>query len=156
MRIDIIWNVGRTSTPWSDHALAGLRAAGLRGGGARRSVVRHLGRQSCCQSAQEIHDGIRDDGGRVGIASVYRALDTLAELQLVQRIELGDGVARFEPAQPNGEHHHHLVCDDCGRVEPFTDAGLEHALDSVAGRLGVSLEAHDVVLRGPCDDCRAS
>ncbi len=87
---------------------------------------------------------------------MYRALDTLTELQLVQRIELGDGVARFEPAQPNGEHHHHLVCDDCGRVEPFTDAGLEHALDSVAGRLGVSLEAHDVVLRGPCDDCRAA
>jgi Fur family ferric uptake transcriptional regulator len=148
--------VSRVSLSWTDHALAGLRDAGLRSGGARRSVVRHLGHQPCCQSAQEIHDGIRGEGGRVGIASVYRALDTLADLQLVQRIELGDGVARYEPAQPDGEHHHHLVCDDCGKVEPFTDAALEHALDRVAGKLGVPLEAHDVVLRGACDDCRAA
>lgn len=116
----------------------------------------HLGRQTCCRSAQEIHDGISAEGGRVGIASVYRTLDTLVELQLVQRVELGDGIARYEPARPGGEHHHHLVCDDCGRVEPFTDAALEQALDRIAGRLGVTLDAHEVVLRGPCGECRAA
>lgn len=139
---------------WADHALEALGAAGFRSGGARRSVVDQLGRRACCQSAQEIHDGIRGDGGRAGIASVYRALDTLADLQLVQRIDLGDGVARYEPTLPSGEHHHHLVCDECGRVEPFTDDALESALDDVADRLGVSLDAHDVVLHGSCDDCR--
>ncbi len=146
----------RPSTTWTEHAIEGLREAGLRSGGARRSVVDQLGRQACCRSAQEIHDGIRGDGGRVGIASVYRALDTLAALHLVQRVDLGDGIARYEPTLPGGEHHHHLVCDDCGRVEPFTDVALEQVLGDVAGKLGVALEAHDVVLHGPCGDCRAA
>jgi Fur family ferric uptake transcriptional regulator len=138
---------------WTEHASAGLRAAGHRDGGARRTVVDHLGRQSCCLSAQEIFDGIRSDGGRVGMASVYRVLDLLDELRLVQRVDLGDGVARFEPAQPDGDHHHHLVCDVCGRVEPFSDANLERALERVAGRLGFEIEGHDVVLRGACSAC---
>ena len=93
--------------------------------------------QPCCRSAQEIFDGIREQGGRVGIASVYRALDQLVELDLVQRVELGDGIARFEPSHPDGEHHHHLVCDDCGKVEPFSDPGLEQALERAASRLDV-------------------
>ena len=98
-----------------------LQAQGLRNGGARRNVIEHLGEQPCCRSAQEIFDGIRAGGGRVGIASVYRVLDQLVELRLVQRVELGDGVARFEPSHGDGDHHHHLVCDDCGKVEPFSD-----------------------------------
>ncbi len=81
-------------------------------------------------------------------------LDTLAEHRLVQRVDIGDGVSRYEPALPHGDHHHHLVCDDCGRVEPFSDASLERTLERVAGRLGYAMEAHDVVLHGACGDCR--
>jgi len=139
---------------WIDDALEGLRAAGLRRGGARRAVVEFLAGQDCCRSAQEIHDGIAAHGGAVGVASVYRALDTLAELRLVQRVDVGDGIARFEPAREDHHHHHHLVCDDCGKVEPFSDEPLERALAQAAGRLGYALEQHDVVLRGTCDDCR--
>ena len=142
---------------WSDHALAGLRAAGLRRGGARTAVVAFLEEQRCCLSAQEIHDGIRAQGGTVGVASVYRALETLAALRLVQRVDVGDGVARFEPSGGDGHHHHHhhLVCGDCGRVEPFTDDRLERELAGAAGRLGYAMEQHEVVLRGACADCRA-
>jgi Fur family ferric uptake transcriptional regulator len=141
-------------TSWTDHALDALRAAGLRRGGARSAVVAFLGGQTCCVSAHEIHEGVRDAGGRVGIASVYRVLETLAEHGLVQRVDVGDGVARYEPAQPDGHHHHHLVCDDCGRVQPFSDEPLERALERTAGKLGYSLGTHDVVLRGACRDCR--
>jgi Fur family ferric uptake transcriptional regulator len=142
---------------WAEHALEGLRGAGFRNGGARRAVVHHLGEQRCCRSAQEIFDGVEASGGKVGIASVYRILDTLTELRLVQRVEIGDGIARFEVALPDGEHHHHhLVCDDCGRVEPFSDDGLEHALERVADRLGYAMEQHEVVLHGACGSCRAA
>lgn len=143
-----------SSSSWLRHALEGLRRAGFRSGGARRAVVDFLDGQDCCLSAQEIFDGIRARGGKAGMASVYRALDTLAELGLVQRVDLGDGVARFEPAWPGGEHHHHVVCDGCGRVEAFSDAPLERALGRVAGRLGFAVDAHEVVLRGACADCR--
>jgi Fur family ferric uptake transcriptional regulator len=139
---------------WSEHAGEELRRAGFRSGGARRAVVDFLGRRDCCVSAQELHDGLRGEGRAVGIATVYRVLEQLVALRLVHRVDLGEGVARFEPALPGGEHHHHLVCDDCGRVEPFSDPGLERALSRVAGTRGYDLDAHDVVLRGACADCR--
>ena len=142
------------SSHWIGHAHETLRVAGFRGGGARTAVVELLGGESCCLTAQEIFDRSRTAGRPVGIASVYRVLDQLAEMRLVQRIELGAGITRFEAVQPDGEHHHHAVCDDCGRVEAFSDKRLELALDQVAGAVGFSVQAHDVVLRGACSDCR--
>jgi Fur family ferric uptake transcriptional regulator len=132
-----------------------MRSESGRSGGARRVVVEFLGRQDCCASAQEIYDAVRAGGARVGIASVYRALDGLTELGLAQRVDLGDGVARFERADPGGEHHHHLVCGDCGKVEPFEDLALEAAIAGVAGGRGYEVAAHEVVLRGACGDCRS-
>ena len=142
------------SETWIDGALARMRSETGRSGGARRVVVEFLGRQDCCLSAQEIHDRVRAGGPRVGIASVYRALEGLDELGLVQRVDLGDGIARFERVDPRGDHHHHLVCGDCGKVEPFEDPALEQALERVAGGRGYEVAAHDVVLRGACGDCR--
>jgi len=141
--------------PWTESALSRLRDVSGRSGGARRLVVEFLGRQDCCVSAQEIHDRVRAGGTQVGIASVYRALDGLDELGLLQRVDLGDGISRFERADPGGDHHHHLVCDDCGKVEPFEDPALEAAIVTVAGGRGYDVAAHDVVLRGACGDCRA-
>jgi len=139
---------------WAEQALEALRAAGLRRGGARRAVVEFLDAQDCCRSAQEIHEGIQAAGGVVGVASVYRALDTLVDLRLAQRVDVGDGIARFEPSRAGHHHHHHLVCDDCGKVEPFSDERLERALAGAAGRLGYALEQHEVLLRGACSSCR--
>jgi Fur family transcriptional regulator, ferric uptake regulator len=138
---------------WTDDALKTLGKAGYRRGGARRSVVELLGKQNCCLSAQEIYDGLRRARRPVGIASVYRALDALVELRLVKRVDAGDGVARFEPALAGGDHHHHLVCRDCGKVEAFSDSRLERAIDRVAGGLGYSVDEHEVVLTGACADC---
>jgi Fur family ferric uptake transcriptional regulator len=117
-------------------------------------VVELLGRQNCCLTAQEIFDRLRDEGRTVGIASVYRVLDLLGEQGLVQRVDVGAGTARYEPVLPSGEHHHHLVCDDCGKVEAFEDPDLEQAIHRLEGRTGYSVAAHDVVLRGACGDCR--
>jgi Fur family ferric uptake transcriptional regulator len=139
---------------WAESTLSRLRATSGRSGGARRLVVELLGEQDCCLSAQEIHDRVRERGGRVGIASVYRALEGMDVLGLVQRIDLGDGVSRYEPAHPGGDHHHHLVCDDCGKVEPFEDPSLESAIERVADGRGYAVAAHDVVVRGACEDCR--
>jgi Fur family transcriptional regulator, ferric uptake regulator len=138
---------------WTTHALDELDLAGYRRGVARRAVVELLGRQACCMSAQEIYEALRRTRRRVGIASVYRALETLAELRLVKRIDAGDGIARYEPSRPDGDHHHHLVCRDCGKVEAFSDARLERAIDKVAGRLAYSVDEHEVVLTGACADC---
>jgi Fur family ferric uptake transcriptional regulator len=84
--------------PWTEDSLARLRAATGRSGGARRTVVELLGEQACCLSAHELHERARARGARIGIASVYRALEGMDALGLVQRVDLGDGVARFEPS----------------------------------------------------------
>jgi Fur family ferric uptake transcriptional regulator len=138
---------------WADDTSARLLARGLRNGGARRSIIRHLADQDCCQSAQEIFDGLRASGRPVGLASIYRILDLLASEGAVQRIELGSGLSRFEPVWPGGDHHHHLVCDDCGKVEPFADVALERALARVQEQSGYAVAAHDVVLHGSCAEC---
>lgn len=141
---------------WADTALSRLRESTGRSGGARRVVVQILGEQDCCLSAQELHARALAVGSQVGIASVYRALEGMDALGLVQRVDLGDGVARYEPAHAGGDHHHHLVCDDCGKVEPFEDPTLESAIERVADGRGYLVAAHDVVLRGACEDCRST
>ena len=140
---------------WTKHALDVLESAGYRSGGARRAVVELLGRQDCCLSAQDIFDSLRSARRPVGIASVYRTLETLADLRLVKRVDAGDGIARYEAATPDGDHHHHLICRDCGKVEAFTDPRLERAIDKVSGGLGYDVDEHEIVLTGACADCAA-
>jgi Fur family ferric uptake transcriptional regulator len=138
---------------WGEHAQAVLRESGFKPGSARAAVIEALGDQTCCLSVQEIHDLVRRRRARVGIASVYRALETLTALGLVHRLELGSGGAYYEPAQPGGDHHHHLVCGECGRVEAFSDDRLEHVIDNVSKTASFRIDEHDVVLRGQCASC---
>jgi Fur family ferric uptake transcriptional regulator len=138
---------------WRAHAERTLREAGLKPGGARSAVIEALADQDCCLLAAEIHESVRGRRPGVGIASVYRALDTLTALGLVHRIDLrGDG-ARYEPAEPSGDHHHHLVCGDCGKVEAFSDDRLETAIQGVSSAASFRIDEHDVVLRGRCASC---
>jgi Fur family transcriptional regulator, ferric uptake regulator len=138
---------------WIDHALAGLAAAGYQRGAARRAVVECLGTQRCARTAQEIEEALRAGGKAVGRASVYRTLEQLAELGLVHRLDLGTGVASYEPAAEGGEHHHHLLCDRCGRLVPFEDPDLERAITSLGRRQQFEVSAHDVTLHGFCERC---
>ena len=72
----------------------------------------------------------------------------------MQRIDVGQGVARYERHQPDGDHHHHLVCDSCGQIAPFEDPALEQAIERVSRSLSFAVDDHDVVLHGACSDCR--
>ena len=71
---------------------------------------------------------MRAAGGRVGTASVYRALGALQEAELVRALDLGEGERRYELVHADGEHHHHVVCDDCGDTTPFHDDALERSI----------------------------
>jgi Fur family ferric uptake transcriptional regulator len=139
---------------WEAHALSSLAGAGRRSGRARQLVIGLLARQHCCLTANEIFEALRTKERKIGLASVYRALDQLTSLQLVQRLEFPDA-ARYEPMPASGEHHHHLVCDSCGKVEPFADGRLERALERVGEAVGFQVDGHDVLLRGACAACRA-
>jgi Fur family ferric uptake transcriptional regulator len=145
--------VHATATRWEEHARSALAAAGHRSGGAREAVVGLLAGQDCCLSAHEIAEKLHSAGSGIGKASVYRALDLLHQMGLVQRVEIDGGGSRYEPVMPGGEHHHHAVCDTCGKVTAFEDEKLERALERLSGRLKHSMRAHDIVIRGDCSRC---
>ncbi len=141
---------------WIDAATDTLRSSGYQGGGARQAVLELLSDQDCAVTALEIEEGLRRKRRRVARASVYRALENLHDLGLVRRVDRGAGIpAGFERIEPSGHHHHHFVCDDCGKLVPFEDAGLERLMRRLESSSEFAVREHEVVLRGSCDGCRA-
>lgn len=138
---------------WTDYARAKLAVAGLKRGAARERIIAVLGEQSCALSAIEIEDILRARRQPTARATIYRVLDLLVEHGLVERVVVGEGQARFEPIDPAGQHHHHLICDSCGELVAFNDTGLERAISRLSDRLGVRVESHEVTLRGSCGRC---
>jgi Fur family transcriptional regulator, ferric uptake regulator len=138
---------------WAAQAADALSAAGYRRGGARRAILELLDEQSCALSAIEIEDALLVRKREVSRASVYRVMDELEEIGLVQRVEIGQGMVRYEPVREGPGHHHHLVCDHCGRLEPFTDDGLERAIRRLSDRLPLRVSEHEIVIHGACETC---
>jgi Fe2+ or Zn2+ uptake regulation protein len=145
-----------SAAPWTDHAFAVLAEHGHRAGGARSAVVEALGRRGGCVDADELVGALRRGRKRVGVASVYRALSLLAELGLLQRVAVAGGSARYELVGPDGDHHHHLVCDDCGATASFEDEALERAIGRLSRQTAYAVQAHDVTLHGTCPDCQSA
>jgi Fur family transcriptional regulator, ferric uptake regulator len=134
---------------WSESAFEALAEAGFRSGGGRRKVIELLGRQGCAVTALDID---RELPG-VGRATVYRALEQLEEMGLIQRIDLGGDAAGYERVDPTGHHHHHIVCENCGRVVAFEDERLEKAIVALEKRPDFEVLSHEVTLRGRCANC---
>jgi len=151
-------SIDSRSDGWTERAEATLTAAGHRRGGARHALLELLGGQECALTAVEIEDALRARGKRkrvVSRASVYRILDELERLGLVQRVETGQAMVRYERVCAREQHHHHLVCDECGVVMPFSDAGLERAISKLSERVPLAVSEHEIVLHGACRDCAA-
>jgi Fur family ferric uptake transcriptional regulator len=138
---------------WTGQALERLSDAGYRSGGARREVVTLLGEQPCALTALEIEAALARGARRVSRASVYRILDELERVHMIQRIEAGHGMARYEPVRTGSAHHHHVVCDECGQLQPFSDEGLERAIKRLSARIPHAVTEHEVLLHGACKSC---
>jgi Fur family ferric uptake transcriptional regulator len=148
-------SAGTRDERWAERAEATLAASGYKRGGARRALLELLERQECALTAIEIEDALRGRGNdrRVSRASVYRILDQLEQLGLVQRVETGQAMVRYERTAAHRDHHHHLVCDDCGLVMPFSDVELERAIGKLSERVPLRVSEHEIVLHGSCEDC---
>jgi Fur family transcriptional regulator, ferric uptake regulator len=145
--------VSTSSNDWAAQAARALTAAGYRRGGARKAILELLGEQSCALSAVEIEQALSARNREVSRASVYRVMDELEAIGLLVLVEVGQGVLRYEPARAGRGHHHHLVCDNCGRLDAFSDDGLERAIRRLSERLPARVSEHEVVLHGECEAC---
>jgi len=138
---------------WAERAAQALADAGYRRGGARRAILDLLDEQPCALSAVEIQDALSRRDRDVSRSSVYRVMEELEEIGLLQRVEIGQGMVRYEPVRSGPGHHHHLVCDRCGRLQPFTDDGLERAIRRLSERVPLRVSEHEIVIRGACETC---
>ena len=106
------------------------------------------------QSAQEIHDALRRGHDKVGLATVYRTLQAMAESGEVDVRHSPAGEASYRRC--SASHHHHLVCRSCGRTVEITGSAVEKWAHAVADEHGFTDVAHTVELVGLCADCSAA
>ena len=126
-----------------------LRRAGLKITVPRLKILEILASsQPRHMSAEDVYRRLLDSNEDIGLATVYRVLTQFESAGLVTRHHFEGGTAVFELNE--GEHHDHIVCTDCGRVEEFSDDSIEEKQREIAARLGFEITDHSLTLHGHC------
>lgn len=119
----------------------------------RVAVGRCLDRLDEFRSAQQIHEALRDSGDKVGLSTVYRTLQALADAGEVDVLLTNDGEALYRRCSEH--HHHHLVCRSCGRTVEVEGPTVERWARATAEKHGFSDVSHTLEIFGLCADCSA-
>ncbi len=126
-----------------------LRRAGLKVTTPRVKILEILASATTHHlSAEDIYKRLIDSNEDIGLATVYRVLTQFEAAGLVARHHFEGGTAVFELNR--GEHHDHIVCLDCGRVEEFSDAAIEERQAAIADQRGFAIADHALILYGRC------
>lgn len=120
----------------------------------RTAVAEVLGKVDGFRSAQDLHDLLRHDGASVGLTTVYRHLQALADAGQVDVLRTDDGEAVYRRC-PTVEHHHHLVCRACGRSVEVDGPEVEAWATTIAAGHGFTDVTHTVEVFGTCSSCAA-
>jgi Fur family ferric uptake transcriptional regulator len=130
-----------------------LANAGVRLTAPRRALAELIAARPDHFTAADLLADARRRRVRVGRASVFRTLDLLVELGTLERLDLPSGEHAYVVCEP--EHHHHVVCRNCGRSSEVADAGLAVAVSEMARQTGFAIDSHRLELYGLCPECRA-
>jgi Fur family ferric uptake transcriptional regulator len=130
-----------------------LKKAGLKATLPRVRVLQLLeNSEQRHMSAEEVYKSLLDSGDDVGLATVYRVLTQFESAGLVSRHHFEGGLSVFELNE--GQHHDHVVCIKCGRIEEFTDDVIEERQRDIAKRKGFDMTDHCLYIYGVCLDCQ--
>lgn len=133
--------------------LAVLERAGYRLTDARRGVAQLIADQVGHFSAADLVAEARARRLGIGRATIFRTLDVLSELAVVERIDLPSGEHAYVGCAAS--HHHHVICSRCGRTADIEDAGLKSVVREVARQTGFRVDEHRLELFGLCAACQA-
>ena len=125
---------------------------GVRSTRQRTAVADVLDKVDGFRSAQELHDLLRHDGASVGLTTVYRHLQALADAGHIDVLRTDGGEAVYRRC-PTAEHHHHLVCRSCGRTVEVEGPTVERWADAVSAEHGFRDVTHTLEIFGTCSDC---
>jgi Fur family ferric uptake transcriptional regulator len=128
-----------------------LRAAGHRLTQPRMAVLKVLQASDAGLNPEEIYQQGRVICDSLGLVTVYRTLELLAEMGLVRRVHSEQHCQRYARA---GTDRHHLVCDACHRVVEFPCSGLEELIERVGDQTGYTIQSHLLELSGLCPECQ--
>ncbi len=117
----------------------------------RRALREHLAESESFLSAQQLYDDLRAGGDKIGLATVYRTLQAMAEAGEVDAVRTDDGETRYRKCGPR--HHHHLVCRSCGLTVELDGPSVERWATKAAADHGFTEVKHVVELFGLCADC---
>jgi Fur family ferric uptake transcriptional regulator len=134
--------------------LTALDRAGYRLTEPRRAVAQLIADQIGHFSAADLVAEARARRLGIGRATIFRTLDVLSELGVVERIDLPSGEHAYVGCAAS--HHHHVICSRCGRTAEIADAGLRTLVREVATRTGYRVDEHRLELFGLCPACLAS
>ncbi|NLY55320.1 MAG: transcriptional repressor [Firmicutes bacterium] len=135
-------------------ATAVLRRHGYKLTKPRRLLLEWFYRRGEHASAQEVFDSLCRQGQEIGLTSVYRNLEVLVKVGLVRQICFHDGCHRYEPVAP-GEHHHHLICSDCGQIIKFHGCTFDRELaERLEQETGFMVNCHQLQVFGTCKFCQ--
>ncbi|MCI8319676.1 MAG: transcriptional repressor [Dorea sp.] len=108
-------------------------------------------------TVEDIYDLVKGDYPEIGLATIYRTVQLLLEMQLVDRINLDDGCVRYEIGEDisagGKHHHHHLICRTCGKVQSFKDDWLEGLERHIEMEAGFHVLDHELKFYGQCREC---
>ncbi|MFD1937231.1 MULTISPECIES: Fur family transcriptional regulator [Nonomuraea] len=122
----------------------------------RRDAVHDtLRRSDGFRSAQDVYAEMRSDGAKIGLTTVYRALQALADGGKVDVLRTDDGESVYR-ACASGDHHHHLVCRHCGRTVEVAGPDVERWAEAVGADHGFTEVTHTVEVFGTCASCSAA
>ncbi|MDQ3503455.1 MAG: transcriptional repressor [Actinomycetota bacterium] len=125
---------------------------GIRSTRQRTAVADVLDSVDGFRSAQELHDLLRRGGASVGLTTVYRHLQALADAGQIDVLRNEDGEVAYRRC-PTAAHHHHLVCRNCGRSVDVEGPEVEAWASAVAEDHGFTDVSHTVEVFGTCRDC---
>ena len=130
-----------------------LADAGLRATRQRSAIVRAMQREGRPITAQSLHARLARSGNGPGLATIYRTLQAIAQAGYARTFPAGEGEISYKLCDPG--HHHHLICERCGRVVEIPSCEIEGWAASAAKRRGFSVSSHQADIFGLCADCRA-
>lgn len=104
-------------------------------------------------SAEEVYNIVKVDYPDIGLATIYRTLDLLAEIDVLKKINFGDNRTRYELDQQETHYHHHMICLGCGRVQEFDDDLLETLEKLLTQKTGFHITDHQLKFFGYCREC---
>ncbi|MFP5113476.1 ferric iron uptake transcriptional regulator [Bacillaceae bacterium C204] len=106
-------------------------------------------------SAEDVYLLVKEKSPEIGLATVYRTLELLTELKIVDKINFGDGVSRYDLRQEGAAHfHHHLVCIECGAVDEIQEDLLEDVEAVVEHKWNFKIKDHRLTFHGICYRCQ--